>query len=211
MAIVNLPSSNFSILPSPFKTSISYKLINLTSLTFLLSLYASVTFSVPFLISSSAFSVTFKLKSFLIASSLSKITFSSLVSNTLFSTTAYVLPFLLTTYLSPTNFATSVLNVPPVTVTLTLAHAVVGFPWVLFTYNASAPVIVPPVILTSIGNCVVCCTTAIPAPAVVAPLLFASDTNFLAVPVIVPPLTFNLPDLTSIPVAPVSFTPSSIL
>ena len=122
-----------------------------------------------------------------------------------------MLPFLLTTYLSPTNFATSVLNVPPVTVTLTLAHAVVGFPWVLFTYNASAPVIVPPVILTSIGNWVVCCTTAIPAPAVVAPLLFASDTNFLAVPVIVPPLTFNLPDLTSIPVAPVSFTPSSIL
>ncbi len=100
MAIVNLPSSNFSILLSPFKTSISYKLINLTSLTFLLSLYASVTFSVPFLISSSVFSVTFKLKSFLIASSLSKITFSSLVSNTLFSTTAYVLPFLFYIFIS---------------------------------------------------------------------------------------------------------------
>ena len=128
MAIVNLPSSNFSILPLPFKTSISYKLINLTSLTFLLSLYASVTFSVPFLISSSFFSVTSNFKSLSKALSLSKVTFSSVVSNTLFSTTAYVLPFLLTTYLSPTNFATSVLNVPPVTVTLTLAHAVVGFP-----------------------------------------------------------------------------------
>lgn len=128
MAIVNLPSSNFSILPSPFKTSISYKLINLTSLTFLLSLYASVTFSVPFLISSSVFSVTSNFKLLSNALSLSKLTFSSVVSNTLFSTTVYVLPVLLTTYLSPTNFVTSVLNVPPVTVTLTLAHAVVGFP-----------------------------------------------------------------------------------
>lgn len=178
MAIVNLPSSNFSTLPSPFKTLISYKLINLTSFTFLLSLYTSVTFSVPFLISSSVFSVTFKTKSFLIASALSNITFSSVVSSTLFSTTAYVLPFLLTTYLSPRNFITSVLNVPPATVTLTLAHAVVGFPWVLFTYNASAPVIVPPVILTSIGNCVVCCTTAMPAPTVVLPSSFAFDVNF---------------------------------
>ena len=128
MAIVNLPSSNFSTLPSPFKTLISYKLINLTSLTFLLSLYASVTFSVPFLISSSVFSVTSNFKLLSNALSLSKLTFSSVVSNTLFSTTVYVLPVLLTTYLSPTNFVTSVLNVPPVTVTLTLAHAVVGFP-----------------------------------------------------------------------------------
>lgn len=111
MAIVNLPSSNFSILPSPFKTSISYKLINLTSLTFLLSLYASVTFSVPFLISSSVFSVTSNFKLLSNALSLSKLTFSSVVSNTLFSTTVYVLPVLLTTYLSPTNFVTSVLNV----------------------------------------------------------------------------------------------------
>ena len=56
-----------------------------------------------------------------------------------------------------------------------------------------------------------CWTTAIPAPIVVHPPPFASDTNFLAVPVIVPPLTFNLPALTSIPVPPVIVAPSSML
>ena len=159
-------------------------------------MYFSATFSLPLVTSSLLFSVTSNFKSLSNALSLSKDTFSSLVSNILFSTTSYPLVVFLTTYLSAVYLVTSVLNTPPSATTFTLAQSSAGFPWVLFTYKASAPVIVPPVILTSIGNCVVCWTTAIPAPIVVHPPSFASETNFLAVPVIVPPLTFNLPART---------------
>lgn len=135
----------------------------------------------------------------------------SLDSITLFSSTTYC-PFTsLETYLPVTYLETSVLNVPPVTSVFTLDQSSAEFPWVLFTYNASAPLIVPPRTFTVIGNFVVCCTTAIPAPTVVAPSSFGWEFNFLAVPVKLPPLTFKIPALTSTAVAPVIVVPASML
>ena len=71
--------------------------------------------------------------------------------------------------------------------------------------------IVPPRMFTEIGNFVVCCTTAIPAPTVVAPSPFGTELNFFAVPVKIPPLTFKIPALTSAAVAPVIVVPASML
>lgn len=71
--------------------------------------------------------------------------------------------------------------------------------------------IVPFFIFTLIAFFVVCCTTAIPAPAVVLPLPFGVVSVGIAVPIIVPPFTFNSPARISIPVLPSILAPSSIV
>ena len=73
----------------------------------------------------------------------------------------------------------------------------------LLTLSADAPEIVPPEMVTSMLFFVTCCTTAIPAPVVVAPFAFDATANGDPVPVMLAfPETFSVPERISTPVTP---------
>ncbi len=99
------------------------------------------------------------------------------------------------------------LNSPPSTDRVIFASASALSSWLFASYNASAPVNVPPVMTVVRASSVVWGTMAIAAPFVVPPLEFASDERAAPVAMKSPPEILTVPARISRAVCPVIVPP----